>query len=169
MQGSARCLLTHLYFFSAQRGTTSSEAPDKTNNQPHIICFQDEKDLFGQYFIAVEQMLRMESQVWWLHCFLCSVHIIFLMYSTTPKPVKWWTSFKKRSWHYQPQSARSQHQLCHTLVESLDTWTCRSLTNYSVNDVLKLKHWFSILWCVSCNCMRHYNGFLHVEIACAGW
>lgn len=30
-------ILTYLYFSSTQRGTTPSEAPDKTNNQPHSI------------------------------------------------------------------------------------------------------------------------------------
>lgn len=48
--------------FFAQRGTTPSEAVDKTNNQPHIVCFQDdEEELAGRYFIAVEHILMMES------------------------------------------------------------------------------------------------------------
>lgn len=48
--------------FFAQRGTTPTEAVDKTNNQPHIVCFQDdEEELAGQYFISVEQTLMMES------------------------------------------------------------------------------------------------------------
>ena len=50
--------------YSLQRGTTPTEAPDKWNNQPHIVVFcdeEDDEDLLGQYFIAVEQVLVLES------------------------------------------------------------------------------------------------------------
>lgn len=83
-------LITYMFIlFLMQRGTTPSEAPDKANNQPHIVCFQDEEeDLLGQYFKAVEQVLMMESSSLIAALFFCSVHIIFLMYSTTPKQLK---------------------------------------------------------------------------------
>ena len=41
-----------------QNGTTPSEAPDKDNNQPHIVVVT--KDEYCQYFIAIEQMMMLE-------------------------------------------------------------------------------------------------------------
>lgn len=75
-------VLQNLYltlYSSTQCSTTPSEAPDKANNHPHIICFQDEEeDLCGQYFIAVEQMLIMESSsLVTAFFFLFCAHYIF--------------------------------------------------------------------------------------------
>lgn len=57
------------------------EAPDKTNNQPRIVLFQDEEDgndLLQQYFIAVEQHLVMESSnLVAVIFYLLSAHYIF--------------------------------------------------------------------------------------------
>ena len=73
--------ITNLFFLFVQRGTTPSEAPDKTNNQPRIVLFQDEEDdddLLRQYFIAVEQHLVMESSnLVAAGFYLLSAHYIF--------------------------------------------------------------------------------------------
>ena len=42
-------------------GTPPSEAPEPSNNQPHIVLFCDESEEVKQYFVAVEQQLMMES------------------------------------------------------------------------------------------------------------
>lgn len=68
-----------------QRGTAPSEAPDKQNNQPHIVLFQDEEDdddLLGQYFIAIEQQLMLESSNIFAAVFhlLCTHYIFNLQY-----------------------------------------------------------------------------------------
>ncbi len=72
-------------YISIQRGTSPSEAPDKANNQPHIVVFMDDEDeenLAGQYFIAVEQCLMMESSnlVAALFYLLCAHYIFNVQY-----------------------------------------------------------------------------------------
>lgn len=43
-------------YLSFQRGTTPVEAPEKNNNQPHIVVFLDKDDSkLIQYFVSVEQ------------------------------------------------------------------------------------------------------------------
>ena len=58
-QQNAVCIKKLLFLLhSVERH--QSEAPDKTNNQPHIVLFKDEEDddnLLGQHFNAVEQQL----------------------------------------------------------------------------------------------------------------
>ena len=62
-----------------QRGTSPSEATDKTNNQPHIVVFSDDnEDVTKQYFIAVEQDLMMETSTSLAALFfLFAAHYVF--------------------------------------------------------------------------------------------
>ena len=71
-----------------QRGTSPSEANDKTNNQPHIVIFSDDnEDVTKQYFIAVEQDLMMETSTSLAALFfLFAAHYVFnLSYHTKVK------------------------------------------------------------------------------------
>ena len=65
-----------------QRGTPPSEAPDKQNNQPHVVPIHDldeeESDVCGQYFIAIEQTLMLEnSNIFAAIFYLIAAHYIF--------------------------------------------------------------------------------------------
>lgn len=53
-------LLILLEFIYKQSGTQPLEAPDKENNQPHIVVI--EQDDYDQYFLAIEQTLMLKSR-----------------------------------------------------------------------------------------------------------
>ena len=78
-------------FAFTQRGTPPNEAPDASNNQPHIVCFSDEEeiDVTKQYFLAVKQELMIETSnvVVALFYLLASYYIFNLQYHSKSKDV----------------------------------------------------------------------------------
>ena len=65
-----------------QRGTPPAEAPERNNNQPHIILFSDEdyedEDRLQQFFVCVEQTLMLECSNIVAAIFFCiGAHYIF--------------------------------------------------------------------------------------------
>lgn len=59
-----------------QNGTPPSEAPDRENNQPHIVAI--ERDEYYQYMIAVEQSLILDcTEITTALFLLLATHYVF--------------------------------------------------------------------------------------------
>lgn len=79
-----------IYWFILQRGTSPTEAVDRENSQPHIILFEvddDDEDIQGQYFIAIEQNLMMETSnlITAIYNLLASHYVLNLAYHPKAK------------------------------------------------------------------------------------
>ena len=66
-------LLLCVSVYIIQRGTSPLDAPEKNNNQPHIVLFRDQEksELPELHFVCVEQQLILESSSLQSAIFLC--------------------------------------------------------------------------------------------------
>ena len=137
--------------YSLQEETTLTEVPDKWNNQPHIVVFCDEeydKDLLGQYFIAVEQVLVLESSNIVASLFHCPLYNV--QYHTTAKELFMFLQQKRSCTNYQTAKGNEGRLCWHNLLAFSGIWLtavrCCLLKCRTEPVLLSRRNWTTHHW-----------------------